>query len=343
MQTQEYKSNPRISSNPTHFGDLTDPLFARMQRVAIADGVDLTEILNSRPIIEPKKREKYDAKVSIPVPERKYRKNPAIKRRKTREETLEERRAAKRLRKIEKKLKKENLINKLPPEICPDWVWRMVRHILADHSGWAVLWYFKKCSNKAAVAVIEEAATDRGRNGYEGTRDKGRSNRARTIAALGLALVALGKSLPRLIDNRWGSIVQSFPNDFFLKLLADPFTGKMPSRSLLSTVRIKDKTCLDGQIGIMTALRRVGLFKSRQEKRVATSDDDPKHFKKWEKAHCCLIVEVNIYYVITDTNDQILDLILFEEIALLIFRGNVICHTAVKYFVSAIKAEKPPG
>jgi len=50
--------------------------------------------------------------------------------------------------------------------------------------------------------------------------------------------------------------------------------------------------------------------------------------------------------VITSTNEHILDMILYEEIAFLIFTGDLIVQTTTKYFIASISSKeknKPPG
>jgi hypothetical protein len=190
----------------------------------------------------------------------KQRQNEAIRNRKSNRTALA---------RLEKRLRAEGIDNP-KPKLIPAHLWKQTRHILADHSGWAARYYSKLCFHKIGVSICHRAALcydadQKPKYSYIGNSRE--SCRARFVLASGLLLLCLSRSTGRR-GHGWNRLVSGIPQRAFLTALRDPFTGRLPSSSSFNGTHHKtdDKKVTDGNVGYLTALKRVGLLYTRQTK-----------------------------------------------------------------------------
>lgn len=183
------------------------------------------------------------------------------------------------LEKLDKALKSAGFEVESPRNI-PAHLWKQTQHILADSTGWAAKYYSKLCWHGIGVSLIHRAALNYDSDNkpscsYAGTSRE--SLRARSVLALGLLLIGVSKPSGRH-GQGWTRLVSGIPQAAILAALRDPFTGERPHRNTLDgTHRQSDK--LNGDLGWLIALKRVGLTYTRQVK--WRSGDDPSARKGW--------------------------------------------------------------
>jgi hypothetical protein len=187
------------------------------------------------------------------------------------------------LARLEKKLRDEG-IEDPKPRLIPAHLWKQCRHILADHSGWAARYYSKLCYHKVGVSYCHRAALCYDENGipkYSYVGNSREACRARFVLASGLLILCLAKPTGRR-GQGWTRLVSGIPQDAILTALRDPFSGKRPSSSSFNGTHHKtdDKEVTDGNVGYLTALKRVGLLYTRQTK--TAEKHLAKNVKGWE-------------------------------------------------------------
>jgi hypothetical protein len=221
----------------------------------------------------------------------------------------------------------------------------MNRHIKADPTGWSVEYYLRQCKHKAARSVIEAAATNHGQYSYKGTDRL--AVRARNTVILGLTLIFMAKEIENYKSGRWKFLVKTVTEPLLCQILIDPFSRKIPDRSLLTRNKCKDdKTAIDTRVGILVALRNGGLFRSFQKIRAATAADPiewTKPARKGSKKR--VVVSPNRYEIITDeVQPEETDEDLIEEIARLHLIGGFIDHVKQDWIPLGpeIKSTSPP-
>lgn len=173
------------------------------------------------------------------------------------------------LQKLERKLKAEGIENP-QPRLIPAHLWKMCQHILADQSGWAARYYSKICYHKVGVSIVHRAALcydEKGIPKYSYIGNGRDACRARFVLASGLLLLCLAKPTGRH-GHGWNRLVSGIPQAAILAALRDPFTGKRPSSSSFNGThhQTEDKEVTDGNVGYLTALKRVELLYTRQTK-----------------------------------------------------------------------------
>lgn len=172
---------------------------------------------------------------------------------------------------------------KAPDELrsMPRPVVEMVRAILADPSGGAWRYYAESVHQRQPVAVgaIRAAALvpDEAQPGV--TRYSWADARARKIGALGLALLRLGRHVPRAGHAHLGDglVVVGYTVGFLRHLLSCPWTGRAPSKSALDGTHRRNGGLHDGQCGYLVALRLAGFFRRYQ-----ASWDSAQPCERWE-------------------------------------------------------------
>ncbi len=185
--------------------------------------------------------------------------------------TLEDR-DTKRLAKLRAKTRKITGDATHPgPRLCPSTVDAMCQDIMADATGAAVRIYMRAEPNKVALGSMREAALV---PSEEGCRYVWADERARSIAALGLAMLRLG--VPARENGKWRSIIRGMPVGVYRGLLRNPFTGEKPSRSALAGRHRPGGCVANGQVGYLVALREAGFTYSYQ-----LHANDPKT-QRWE-------------------------------------------------------------
>lgn len=139
----------------------------------------------------------------------------------------------------------------------PTRVWVATQHILADPSGRAARIWFGRMRNRIAVGAIRQAALVP--DGAGGSRYTWADQRARRIAALGIALLMMGCRLKGRY-GRWGAQVRGLTRGALSALLRDPHAPeRRPSLSAISGTHREGATLETGQIGYLRALEAAGF------------------------------------------------------------------------------------
>lgn len=186
------------------------------------------------------------------------------------------------LRKLERKLKSEGIENP-QPRMIPAHLWKQCQHILADASGWAARYYSKLCYHRIGVSMCHRAALcydAKGKPKYSYIGNSIGSQRARYVLASGLLILCLSRLTGRRRQG-WTRLVSGIPQKAFLAALRDPYNGNRPSLSAFNGThhKLDDKEVTDGNVGYLTALKRVGMVYTRQ---IKTSDKNlASSFKGW--------------------------------------------------------------
>lgn len=142
----------------------------------------------------------------------------------------------------------------------------MVKEVLADPSGRACRVWLGRQRNKVAVGALRRAALEPDDEG--GARRTWADERARRIAALGLALLKLSRPTHR--KGIWTSVVRGVTRGLLCALLGSPWErDRRPSIGALAG------TSHDGaRVGYLRALERAG-FMYRQQLAA-------EHVEQWE-------------------------------------------------------------
>jgi hypothetical protein len=106
----------------------------------------------------------------------------------------------------------------------PSAVWRMTAQVIADQTGRAARIYLARMSARASAGAILRAALENGQAWAD--------LRARRIAALGLALDALGRRTRR--RGLWTRVVMGITRAAFCALLRNPFDPRERARPSVS-------------------------------------------------------------------------------------------------------------
>lgn len=150
-------------------------------------------------------------------------------------------------------------------------IWAMCCAVVNDESGRAARIYLRRQRNKVAVGCIRLAAlvpADDGRTLYTWADE-----RARCIAALGLALLAL--EVPTRKTGMWEGIVRGITVGALQALLAsawkwervkDELRRKRPSRAALVGTHELGADLASGQVGYLKALKLAGFCYSQQHR-----------------------------------------------------------------------------
>lgn len=260
---------------------MSDSLKDILGRMSVFAGQDLGEVYeNSRSRTEeirsslPKKaRRRFDKEL------RKQTESKSERKRK--EAIVNNKKNLKRIEKLEKQLKEHGIENPCPKGI-PAHLAKQTRHIIADSTGWAARFYSRICWHKVGVGLTHRGAlcydeNDQPLYTYVGqTRE---AIRARSVLAISLLLLGLSRPTGRK-NQGWSRIVKAIPQEAFLSLLADPFTGEARHRNILNGTHRK---CADdymgGSVGYLTALKRAGVIYTRQCK--WQPGDNPANQKGW--------------------------------------------------------------
>lgn len=139
--------------------------------------------------------------------------------------------------------------------IIPRSVWVRVSALLADGSSRAVRIHLKQLRNKVLAGAIRHAALCGGKYPWSHPR-------ARAVAALGIALLALAKRTRR--RGRWEFLIKGIPQGALLALLRNPWTGDRPSRGALSGTHRTGVDWESGQVGWLRALEGAGALYCQQ-------------------------------------------------------------------------------
>jgi hypothetical protein len=142
------------------------------------------------------------------------------------------------------------------PRLVPREIWAMCREIVGDASGHAARIWLGRQRNKVAVGAIRAAALEPLPDGT--TVRTWTDERARRIAALGLALVRLARPASR--RGKWTGLVRGVTRGLLCRLLGSPWeSDRYPSLGALRG------TSHDGaRIGYLDALERAGLCYRQQ-------------------------------------------------------------------------------
>jgi len=251
----------------------TDLVKAYEKRKKIEDQVESKR----RELPNEQMRKRFDrelVKKSKSTDRRKDRKRNAYRNRKSNKAAL---------RTLQRKLKSEGVENP-QPRMIPAHLWKQTQHILADPSGWAARYYSRLCYHRIGVSMCHRAALcydaeNRPKYSYVGNGVD--SQRARHVLAAGLLILCLARLTGRRKQG-WTRLVSGIPQKAFLAALRDPFTGKRPSLSAFNGTHHKDadKEKTDGNVGYLTALKRIGLVYTRQ---IKTNDKNlASSFKGWK-------------------------------------------------------------
>lgn len=182
------------------------------------------------------------------------------------ESSRKQKKNARLLLKLEKRLKTSNAID-VKPRIIPEHIWKQTTHIIADSSGWAARYYSSHCKHRIALSLIHRAALsydDIGKPRYQYNGDSCESLRARRTLALGLMLILLSRKTGRH-GQGWNLIVKGIPQSCFVAALRDPWTGQRPhSNTINGTHQKSNEFETDGSVGYLKALKNVGFCYTRQ-------------------------------------------------------------------------------
>jgi hypothetical protein len=144
----------------------------------------------------------------------------------------------------------------------PREVWRMCQDLVSNTSSAAWRYWARRCSNKPALGAIRRAALLPRANGSTCGRTFG-SERARRIAALGLALVQLGVHTAR--KGPWRHVVRGIPVALMQELLTYPDGTRRPhENTIIGHHRGLGSEHDRGQAGYLRALEATGLVSSQQ-------------------------------------------------------------------------------
>jgi hypothetical protein len=153
--------------------------------------------------------------------------------------------------------------------VIPKWVWAVCCNIVNDDSGRAARIYLRRARNKVGAGAIRLAALvpqDNGKALYSWA-----DSRARKVAALGVALLAL--EVPTRRAGPWEGIVRGVPRGALCALLASAWrfervNGELrrrrPSLSALAGVHRTGADLESGQVGYLKALELAGFCYAQQ-------------------------------------------------------------------------------
>ena len=253
---------------------------ARASKIA---GQDLCKVLDD------KKDKTAEIRESLPKKARKifdrelYKQKESPSDRKKKDAIVNNKKNRTKLQKLERLLQSKGIENPAPKEI-PFHLLKMVKHVLADSTGWAAQYYSKICWHKVGIGLTHRAALsydEEGNARYSYIGNSRESIRARNVLAFGLLLFGLSSPTGRKKQG-WTRIIKKIPMEAFIAVLADPFTGALKHRNTVGGSYHKEKTDEDtsGKVGYLRALINVGAVYCRQAK--WRPGENPADLKGWE-------------------------------------------------------------
>lgn len=139
-------------------------------------------------------------------------------------------------------------------------IWVKAWACMADPSGRVVRTHLRSMRNKVLAGAIRNAALCPLGNGL--TRRHWTDADARITAALGIAFEALSSVTRR--PGRWNLLVKGIPESTLCKLLRDPWSEHVPSRSALAGVHRPNASLETGHLGYLRRLEAAGALSTQQ-------------------------------------------------------------------------------
>jgi len=179
----------------------------------------------------------------------------------------------------------------------------MAQDCLADPSGRAIRYHSRRLGHPIAIGAIRRAALVPGADGQ--CRYSWRDDRARRIAALGLALVSL--AAPTRRKGQFTLLARGFSRQCLAALLADPWSRARPSLTALAGRHRRGATLETGQLGYLRALEAAGLFYAQQLP-AAVCDPGEVGPSGWACSRYWILGVMPLAYAVMAMREQLLEL-----------------------------------